>query len=113
MQGPRGLKPAVCAAVLLTTVGCYLAWKSGCVFDSKQGIGNARLGLALSGWALACAAAACSALVFSVFLFLRRPIARVMVAALGAALLAVPLSIGSLLVAESYGADSCRTEGSR
>jgi hypothetical protein len=98
---------AVVAALLLSAVGCYLAWRSGCVFDSKQGIGNAQLGIVLSGWALASAAAACCAMVFSVFLFLRRPAAYLMVAALSVAILVAPLSILSLLVAESYGADSC------
>jgi hypothetical protein len=95
---------AVSVAAFFLALGCYLAWKSGCVFDSKQGIGDAQLGLTLSGWALASATAACCALVFSLFLFRT---GFVMVAAPCVALLTAPLSLVTLFVAESYGADSC------
>ena len=98
---------ALLVAALLLAGGCYLAWRSGCVFDSKQGIGDAQAGMALSGWALASAAAACCALVFSPFLLLRRPAGFTLVVALGIATVAVPGSIAALLVAESDGTDSC------
>ena len=101
-----GLTELVVSALFLAAA-CYLAWRSGCVFDSKQGVGDAQAGMALSGWALISAAAACCALVFSPFLLLRRTTGFTMVVALGIAILAVPSSIVSLLVAESYGAGSC------
>jgi hypothetical protein len=98
---------ALFVAAILSAAGCYLAWRSGCVFDSKQGIGDAEVGLALSGWALASAAAACCAAVFSVFLFSGRATAVVMAGALLVALVAAPTSLALLFLAESHGADAC------
>lgn len=99
---------AMFVAVLVMVVACYLAWKSGCVFDSKRGIGEAKLGVFLSNWAFACAVLACGLLVFSVSLFKRRTLPVLVASALFVACIAVPSSVLSLLVAESYGVAACR-----
>ena len=101
---------AIFVAALVMAVACYLGWKSGCVFDSKQGFGDAKLGIFLSNWAFACALLACGLLVFSVLLFARRtlPLLVVVASVLLVALIAVPSSILLLLVAESYGVAACK-----
>ena len=99
--------PVIFVATLVMAVGCYLSWKAGCVFDSKQGIGDARLGQFLSAWALACAILACAISAFCVLVVAGRKSLATIACAVVVACLAVPSSILALLVAESYGASAC------
>ena len=99
---------ALFVGVLVMALACYLSWKSGCVFDSRQGIGDAKLGLFLFDWAFACAVIACGLVVFSIWLFRPRKLPVLIASVLFVACVAVPSSVISLLVAESYGVAACK-----
>lgn len=98
------------AAIGLAVTSYYLAWRSGCVFDAKSGVGEAELAFYFSDFAMICAALCVLALAVSVPLLTKWTFPIILGSILLVGVLAVPLLLLALAAAGT-GDASCSSVG--
>ena len=95
------------ASPLLFAFGYCFAWRAGCVFDAKQGIGDFASSNSSSLAALATTGVACLALALAGPLIWRPTVPAILGSLLFVGILAVPLGMLMLMAAEASGVRAC------
>ena len=102
-----GLVSSIMGALGLLGGACFLSYRSGCVFDGKQGYGNFALGTSYDSLAAVLLVADVACLVAAAIFSSHRPLPRAILAVL-AVLLGAPLGIYLMFEANLYGIAQCK-----
>lgn len=97
-------------APLLAAVACYAAWRAGCLFDAKSGVGDYVASGPWSISALVVMALGLVSLIAGFVLVVRGSAAVILGSALFFGILFVPLAVLALAAAEASGTRSCGVE---
>jgi hypothetical protein len=109
MQSQRTLGTAsLIGAAFVIAAACYFSYRSGCVFDGKQGLGDLAASKPFSLWSLASVPASGLLFAIGVGLLSRHPFWPAFSVGLGAfVVLAIPLSFFALFSASISGTQAC------
>jgi|SRR6185312_14372911 len=109
MQSQRTLGTAsLIGAALLIVAACYFSYRSGCVFDGKQGLGDLAASKPFSFWSMALLPASGLLFAAGIGLVSRHPFWPAFSIGLGAfVVLVIPLSFFALFSASISGTQAC------
>lgn len=96
------------AAPVLAAAAYYSAWRAGCYFDGKQGMGDLQAAEPWSIAGLVAVGLVCLALSAGLPLAIRPTVGAVLGSALFFAVLVLPLGVLLLMAADSSGVQACQ-----